>query len=48
MYPDSKVDGATMGPISGRQVPGGAHIVPMNWAGGQWWAFDKFLPNFAI
>ena len=30
--PDSKVRGANMGPISGRQDPGGAHGGPMNFA----------------
>ena len=31
MYiPDSKVHGANMGPIWGRQHPGGPHIGPMN------------------
>ena len=28
--PDSKVHGANMGPIWGRQDPGGAHVGPMN------------------
>ena len=31
-YPDSKVPGANMGPIWGRQDPGGPHIGPMNFA----------------
>ena len=34
--PDSKVHGANMGPIWGRQDPGGPHVGPMNfaiWAG---------------
>ena len=31
-YPDSKVHGAKMGPIWGRQDPGGPHVVPMNFA----------------
>ena len=30
MYPDSKVHGANMGPIWGRQGPGGPHVGPMN------------------
>ena len=30
--PDSKVHGATMGPISGRQDQGGPHVGPMNFA----------------
>ena len=31
-YPDSKVHGANMGPIGGRQNPGGPHVGPMNFA----------------
>ena len=31
-YPDSKVHGANMGPIWGRQDPGGPHVGPMNFA----------------
>ena len=30
--PDSKVHGANMGPILGRQDPGGPHVGPMNFA----------------
>ena len=30
--PDSNVHGANMGPIWGRQVPGGSHVGPMNFA----------------
>ena len=30
--PDSKVHGANMGPIWGRQDPGGSHVGPMNFA----------------
>ena len=30
--PDSNVHGANMGPIWGRQDPGGPHICPMNFA----------------
>ena len=29
-YPDSKVHGAKIGPIRGRQDPGGLHVDPMN------------------
>ena len=29
---DSKVHGANMGPIWGRQDPGGPHVGPMNFA----------------
>ena len=32
MNPDSKVHGANLGPISGRQDPGGPHVGPMNFA----------------
>ena len=31
-YPDSKVNGANMGPIWGRQDPGGPHVGTMNFA----------------
>ena len=31
-YPDSKVHGANVGPIWGRQDPGGTHVGPMNFA----------------
>ena len=31
-YPDSKVHGANMGPILGRQDPGGPHVGPTNLA----------------
>ena len=30
--PDSEVHGANMGPIWGRQDPGGPHVGPMNFA----------------
>ena len=32
VYPDSKVHGANMGPIWGRQDPDGPHVGPMNFA----------------
>ena len=32
IFPDSKVHGANMGPIWGRQDPGGPHVGPMNFA----------------
>ena len=32
VFPDSKVHGANMGPIWGRQDPGGPHVGPMNLA----------------
>ena len=31
-YPDSENHGANMGPIWGRQDPGGPHVGPMNFA----------------
>ena len=31
-YPDSKVHGASMGPIWGRQDPDGTHVGPVNFA----------------
>ena len=31
-YPDSKILGANMGRIWGRQDPGGPHVGPMNFA----------------
>ena len=31
-YPDSEVHGANIGPIWGRQGPGGPHVGPMNFA----------------
>ena len=32
ILPDSKVHGANMGPIWGREGPGGPHVGPMNFA----------------
>ena len=32
IIPDSKVHGANMGPIWGRQDPGGPHVGPVNFA----------------
>ena len=32
IIPDSKIHGANMGPIWGRQVPGGPHVGTMNFA----------------
>ena len=32
LNPDSKAHGANMGPIWGRQDPGGPHVGPMNFA----------------
>ena len=39
IIPDSKVHGANMGPIWGRQDPGGPHVSPMNFA--IWEAYTK-------
>ena len=39
-FPDSKVHGANMGPIWGRQDPGGPHVGPKNfviWVDTEWW-----------
>ena len=38
-YPDSKVHGTKVGPIWGRQDPGGLHVGPMNFA---LWALNQF------
>ena len=37
--PDSKVHGANMGPIWGRQDQGGPHVGPMNFAIWDWHSF---------
>ena len=45
--PDSKIHGAKIGPIWGRQDPGGPHVGPMNlaiWGDHQHWYFLEFLP----
>ena len=42
-YPDSKVHGANMGPIWGRQDPGGPHVGPMNLA---IWGVENFLQTY--
>ena len=31
-FPDNKVYGANMGPVWGKQNPGGPHVGPMNFA----------------
>ena len=41
MTPDSKVHGANIGPIWGRQDPGGPHVGPMNFA--KW---DTMMKSF--
>ena len=40
--PDSKVHGANIGPIWGRQDPGGPHVGPMNFA---IWDFSSTKPD---
>ena len=40
-FPDNKVHGASMGPIRGRQDPGGPHVGPINFA--IWDGFDLIL-----
>ena len=42
-FPDSKVHGANMGPICGRQDLGGPHVGPMNFA---IWVVANFSLNF--
>ena len=42
--PDSKVHGANMGSIWGRQGPGGPHVGPMNFA---MWDFNVFRVSYA-
>ena len=41
--PESKVHGANMGPIWGRQDPGGPHVGPMNFA--VWDLIEVFVTN---
>ena len=42
-YPDSKVHGANMGPIWGRQDPGGPHVDPMNFV---IWVYRRGKPVY--
>ena len=44
-HPDSKVNGANMGPIWGQQDPGGPHVSPMNFA---IWVYAPILWNLII
>ena len=44
--PDSKVHGANMGPIWGRQDPGGPHVGPMNFA--IWGYIAGLVENYGI
>ena len=39
-FPDIKVRGANMGPIWGRQDPGGPHVGPTNYA---FWVFHNLF-----
>ena len=41
ILPDSKVHGANMGPIWGRQDPGGPHVGPMNFAIWSVYVYEK-------
>ena len=42
IIPDSKVHGANMGPIWGRQDPGGPHVGPVNFA---IWDINNVIPD---
>ena len=42
-FPDRKVHGANMGPIWGRQDPGGPHAGPMNFA--MWVNIQVLIPH---
>ena len=48
-YPDNKVQGANMGPMWGRQDPGGPHVGPMNLAirvlGRRVWAMGVYYEH---
>ena len=49
--PDSKVHGANMGPIWGRQDPGGPHVGPMNfviWANFERRLRGNYIPLFYV
>ena len=45
IYPDSKVHEANMGPIWGRQDPGGPHVGPMNFV---IWVYVLYIHNFVF
>ena len=45
LYLNSKVRGANMGPIWGRQDPGGPNVGPMNFA--IWVAYDFYIVKYA-
>ena len=42
-YPDSKLHGANMGPIWGRQDPGGPHVGPVNLTIWVFLLYDVFI-----
>ena len=46
MIPDSNIHGANMGPIWGRQDPGGPHVGRMNFA--FWDSLDKFHMDMMV
>ena len=46
--PDSKVPGAKMGPIWGRQDPGGPHVGPMNLVIYIWGVYQEFLMFWSV
>ena len=46
--PDSKVHGANMGPIWGRQDPGGPHVGPMNSAIWECYVDEIFIAGYTI
>ena len=49
--PDSKIHGANMGPIWGRQDPGGPHVGFMNfaiWVELKWWGYYGFGWPFLV
>ena len=47
-HPDSKVHGANMGPIWGRQDPGGPHVGPMNFVIWAVLEFRRPKPVFSV
>ena len=49
--PDSKVHGANMGPIWGRQDPGGPHVGPLNlatWGFLHYWTFARGIHQLSL
>ena len=45
VFPDSKIHEANMGPIWGRQDPGGAHVGPMNFA---IWVLQSYFTSLVL